>query len=201
VLAVKVTAPVLVPEAGETASHAALSLALQLRVPPPVLLMFRVCAAGLLPPAVALNEKLVGLAPIAGGAGAGGGDEVVDEGAGFMSCVSPGISAARRDMDRPVGALLPPFVVAPAALVAPANAAPPVTELRGAIEFGVAVVIVVLAAVLFSVDEVVAMGAAVLALLVSLDRFVMDEMSVLADAGLRALTVAGGGFCDFLISR
>jgi hypothetical protein len=70
VVTFKVTAPFPVPEAGETASQAALSLALQFRVPPPVLLMLRVLAAGLLPPCWAVKDRLVGLAPIAGGTGA-----------------------------------------------------------------------------------------------------------------------------------
>jgi hypothetical protein len=42
VVTFKVTAPFPVPEAGKTASQAALSLALQLKVPPPVLVMLRV---------------------------------------------------------------------------------------------------------------------------------------------------------------
>jgi hypothetical protein len=62
-------------------SHAALSLALQLKVPPPVLLMLTVWDAGLLPPCWAVKDKLVGLAPIAGGTGGGGEDvDVEDEG-------------------------------------------------------------------------------------------------------------------------
>ena len=59
-----------VPEAGETVNHAALSLADQLKVPPPVLLTLRVWVAGLAPPWVAAKAKLVGLAPMAGGTGA-----------------------------------------------------------------------------------------------------------------------------------
>jgi hypothetical protein len=46
-----------------------LSLAVQLKVPPPVLLIVRVWVAGL-DPAWAVKEKLVGLAPIAGATGA-----------------------------------------------------------------------------------------------------------------------------------
>jgi hypothetical protein len=70
--------PLPVPEAGLRVSHAALSLALQVKVPPPVLLMLTVWEAGLLPPCCAVNDKLVGLAPMAGGTGAGGEDD--DEG-------------------------------------------------------------------------------------------------------------------------
>jgi hypothetical protein len=67
VVALTVTARFPVPEAGETASQVALGLALQLKVPPPVLLMLTVWVAGLAPPWVAVKERLVGLAPMAGG--------------------------------------------------------------------------------------------------------------------------------------
>jgi hypothetical protein len=50
VVALTVTAPFLLPEAGETASQVVLGLALQLKVPPPVLLMLTVLVAGLVPP-------------------------------------------------------------------------------------------------------------------------------------------------------
>jgi len=66
-VALNVTAPLPVPADGDTVNHAALSLAVQLKVPPPVLLMLMVWAAGVLPPCWAVKEKLVGLAPIAGG--------------------------------------------------------------------------------------------------------------------------------------
>jgi hypothetical protein len=59
-----------VPEAGLTANHVVFSLAVQLSVPPPVLLMVRVWFAGLALPWVAVKESAVGLAPIAGGTGA-----------------------------------------------------------------------------------------------------------------------------------
>src|SRR3977135_1272411 len=62
--------PFPVPEAGLRVNHVALSLALQLNVPPPVLLMLRSCAAGFAPPAVAAKERLMGVARIAGGTGA-----------------------------------------------------------------------------------------------------------------------------------
>ena len=78
-MTVRVTAPFPVPEAGLSVSHGALSLADQLNVPPPVLLTLRVWVAGLAPPCVAAKEKLVGLAPRAGGTGAGG-DDVEDAG-------------------------------------------------------------------------------------------------------------------------
>ena len=151
VVALNVTAPLPVPLAGDTVSHAALSLAVQLKVPPPVLLMLTVWAAGLLPPCWAVKEKLVGLAPIAGGTGAGDGGEEADVG-GLTSCESPGMSFSRRDIERPFPSALPPpeVLVEGAAIVAPANVVVPVDELRGAIEFAVAVVVVVLAAVLIS---------------------------------------------------
>jgi hypothetical protein len=63
-------APFPVPEAGLSVNQAALLLADQLSVPPPVLLMLTVWLAGLLPACCAVKEKLVGLAPMAGGTGA-----------------------------------------------------------------------------------------------------------------------------------
>ena len=69
VTTLRVTVPLPVPDAGESVNHAALSLAVQLSVPPPVLLMLTVWVAGLMPPWVAAKEKLVGLAPMAGGTG------------------------------------------------------------------------------------------------------------------------------------
>jgi len=42
VVALNVTAPLPVPADGDTVNHAALSVALQLKVPPPVLLMLMV---------------------------------------------------------------------------------------------------------------------------------------------------------------
>ena len=70
VVALTVTMPLPVPEAGLTVNHEAVSLAFQVRVPPPVLLRLTVWAAGLPPPCWAVKERLVGLAPIAGGTGA-----------------------------------------------------------------------------------------------------------------------------------
>ena len=77
VAAVSVMVPLPFPEAGESVNQAALSLADQVSVPPPVLLMLSACVAGLLPPCVAVKERLVGLAPMAGTAGGelGGGDD------------------------------------------------------------------------------------------------------------------------------
>jgi hypothetical protein len=70
VTALNVIMPLPVPEAGLRVSHVALSLAVHVRVPLPVLLMLRDCGAGLAPPWVAVKERAVGLAPMAGGTGA-----------------------------------------------------------------------------------------------------------------------------------
>jgi len=60
-----------VPETGLRVSQAALSLALHVKVPPPVLLILRVWTVGLLPPCWAVKERLVGLTPMTGGAPVG----------------------------------------------------------------------------------------------------------------------------------
>lgn len=72
VVTVSVTAPFPVPEAGLSINQAALSLAVQLSVPPPWLLMLKVWGAGLAPPCVAAKERLVGLAPMTLGSTGGG---------------------------------------------------------------------------------------------------------------------------------
>lgn len=56
--------------AGLSANQSTFSVALQVSEPPPVLLMLKVWGTGLPPPCVAAKERLVGLAPIAGGMGA-----------------------------------------------------------------------------------------------------------------------------------
>jgi hypothetical protein len=70
VVTVAETVPLLVPEAGLTVNQLVLALADQVSVPPPVLLIVNNLGAGLLPPWVAVKERLVGLAPMAGGTGA-----------------------------------------------------------------------------------------------------------------------------------
>ena len=50
VVAVSVTLPLPVPPAVESVNQGALSLAVHVRVPPPVLLIVRVCGAGFAPP-------------------------------------------------------------------------------------------------------------------------------------------------------
>lgn len=72
VATVAVMVPVPVPEAGLTLSQVALPLAVQARVPPPVLLIVRACVAGLAPPCWAVKDKLLELRLMAGFAGAGG---------------------------------------------------------------------------------------------------------------------------------
>src|SRR4051794_8626803 len=64
---VTVSVPASVPEAGETASQAASSEAVQLIVWPPVLATASVLAAGSAPPWVALKARLVGVTDSAGG--------------------------------------------------------------------------------------------------------------------------------------
>ena len=66
---VTVIVPEFVPLVGDTLSHVALSDAVQSIDPPPVLLTDSVLAAGLAPPAVAENDRLVGVTESAGGAG------------------------------------------------------------------------------------------------------------------------------------
>ena len=58
------------PVPGVCNSQVASLLTPQLRVPPPVLLMVRVWAAGLPPPCWAVKDRLIGLTPMAGGTGA-----------------------------------------------------------------------------------------------------------------------------------
>jgi hypothetical protein len=60
------------PDVRLKVSQLMFSLNVQLRVPPPVFVMFKVWEAGLEPPCVAAKEKLVGLAPILGGVELGG---------------------------------------------------------------------------------------------------------------------------------
>ena len=67
--AVTVTTLLPVPEIRFSVNQGALSLADQVNVPPPVLLMFKVLGVGLAP-GVAVKEMLVGLIPIEGGTGA-----------------------------------------------------------------------------------------------------------------------------------
>ena len=87
--------PFPVPEAGVAVNQAALSLADQVKIPPPVLLMITVWVVGLAPPWVATKERLVGLAPIAGGT------ETTETEGGEVNCANPGISAANLRIDRP----------------------------------------------------------------------------------------------------
>jgi hypothetical protein len=56
-----VTVPVLAPDAGERINHADVSLAVQARVPPPVLEILNDVGAGLAPPAVPEKVRLLKL--------------------------------------------------------------------------------------------------------------------------------------------
>ena len=58
------------PVPGVTVSHEAPDVAVQAKVPPPVLRMASDCVAGLPLPCCAVNEKLAGFTPKAGGVGA-----------------------------------------------------------------------------------------------------------------------------------
>ena len=101
VVTLTVTAPAPVPEAGLSDSHVVLLLALQIKVPPPVLSIVKIFAVGLPPPCCAVKDRLVGLAPIAGltdTTGAEGGE---------INCANPGISAANLLIDRPPALPLP----------------------------------------------------------------------------------------------
>jgi hypothetical protein len=63
------TVPLSVPEVGLRLSHEALSLALQFNVPPPVFETEMFWLAGLVPPCVAVKDRVVGPNPITGGGG------------------------------------------------------------------------------------------------------------------------------------
>ena len=104
--------PVSVPDAGLTDNQVVLVLALQLKVPPPVLLMVTVCPKGLLPPCWAVKDRLAGLSPIPGLTATTGveGDE--------SNCVSPGISAANLFIDRPPALPLPEAEELPVSIAA-----------------------------------------------------------------------------------
>lgn len=86
IAAVTVSVPLPVPDAELRLSQLALSLAVHTNVPPPVLLMLNVWVAGLFPPCVAVNERLVGLVPIAGGTAAADTVNVT----GMVTAVVPG---------------------------------------------------------------------------------------------------------------
>ena len=122
VVTVRVTAPLPEPEAGERVNHGALPLANQVNVPPPVLLMLSIWAAGLALPCVAVKERLVGLAPLAGLT------EIIGAEGGEVNCANPGISAANLFIDRPPAFPLPEVedLPAPAAAsgVVPIDAVP-----------------------------------------------------------------------------
>ena len=196
-----VTVPFPVPEAGETASQVVLGLALQLKVPPPVLLMLRVWAAGLLPPCWAVKDRLIGLVPIAGlteTAGAEGGDN---------NCANPGFSAANLCIVRPLAFPFPELDELPAPAVAvsglvPVGAAPAARELVAVDDDGATLM--------------VARGTATPTLLLLSEDGCLDRevvLSLCSDGGGVGTEVTGeepdgegatdatGAFCGFRISR
>ena len=111
-----------------------LSLALQLKVPPPVLLMLKVCAVGLPPPCWAAKDRLVGLVPIAGLT------ETTGTEGGEINCANPGISAANLLIDRPPALPLPDVEELPAPAVAsgivPVGAVPAAMDLVVVVDDG-----------------------------------------------------------------
>lgn len=125
-LTVSATAPFPVPDAGESVNHEALSMVVQLSVPPPALLIFKVCAVGLPLPCWAVKDRLVGLAPIAGLT------ETTGTEAGESNCGNPGISAANLFIDRPPALPLPEVEELPAPAAAsgmvPVGAMPPAMD-------------------------------------------------------------------------
>ena len=68
---VTVTVAGAVPLDGLTESHDADSASVKLRVPPPVLVTSKVCAAGFAPPSVAVKDRLLFETASAGGGGGG----------------------------------------------------------------------------------------------------------------------------------
>lgn len=95
------------PDTGLTDNQLVLALALQVKVPPPVLLMATVCAKRLLLPCWAVKDRLVGLAPITGLT------EITGAEGDGSNCVNPGISAANLLIDRPPTLSLPEVEVLP----------------------------------------------------------------------------------------
>jgi hypothetical protein len=59
-----------VPDTGETLSHPGLADAVKASGPVPALLTTMLCAGGAAAPAVAVNDRLAGLAPMGGAGGA-----------------------------------------------------------------------------------------------------------------------------------
>ena len=129
-----VTVPLPVPEARLRDNQVALSLALQLKVPPPMLLMVKVCAVGLPPPCWAVKDRLVGLAPIAGVT------EITGAEGGEINCASPGISAANLLIVRPPAPPCPEVDELPALAAAsgmvPVDAVPAAKDLVAVVDDG-----------------------------------------------------------------
>ena len=114
------------PDAELSDNQVVLLLALQLKIPPPVLLILNVCEVGLPLPCCAVKDRLNGLVPITGSTETTG-----DEG-GVINCANPGISAANRLIDRPPALLFPDaeavLAFAAARGVVPVGFAPPAID-------------------------------------------------------------------------
>ena len=193
-------APAPVPDAGVTDNQVVLALALQLKVPLPVLLMVTVCAKGLLPPCWAVKDRLGGPDPITGLT-----DETTGAEGDDSNCVNPGISDANLLIDLPPG--LPPPEVEGLPVPAAASGIVPVVGVPTAMD---PVVVVDDGATL-----IVARGTVVPTVLLndngSVDREVV--LSVSSDAGGvgtepigeemdgEGSTDATGALCDFRLSR
>ena len=85
VVACKVTVPLPLPVPVVRVNQPVFSLAVQFKVPPPVLRMLSVCTAGLLLPWIAVNARVVGVALMAGGTGAA----VTVKATGIVTGVTP----------------------------------------------------------------------------------------------------------------
>jgi hypothetical protein len=190
---------VVVPEVAFKVNQVWLSVIDHVSVPPPGLVMFRSWKVGFAAPWVAANEKLVGLAPIAGLTGTPGAE------GGVISCANPGISAANLRIDRPPALPLPEVEEFPAP--AAASGMVPVDAVLAAVD--------PVAAADDGVTLMVARGTATLTLLLGDDGSLGWEvvLSLCSDNGCvgseltgeesdgKGSTDAMGGFCGFRISR
>src|SRR5262245_52189029 len=116
IFAPTVNEPLFVPDAAEPPfrlSQAAVDVAVQLRVPVPVLVMVTDWLLGLAPFCTAEKEINDGFHPILG---VDGGGDVVDV-VGVMSCDSPGIAVASPCIPLPLVALFPDLPLPPGAAI------------------------------------------------------------------------------------
>jgi hypothetical protein len=198
VVTLSVTAPLPVPEAGLSDNQVAVSLATQVKVPLPVLLMFRVCAVGLLPPCWAVKDRLVGLAPIVGLT------ETTGAAGGAINCANPGISAANLLIDRPPAFPLPEVEELPEPAAAsgrvPVDTVPVVMDLVAVADDGAMLMVArgtAAPTVLLSDDG--SLDSEVVLSLCGDGRGVGDELAGEEVDG-EGSTDATGGFCGLRIS-